>query len=319
MTFSKCKSYSYKPLEPRSKRRNTIGAIRRGTRRPQSCALLSVTTPDLDVYQPGPTIVTAAAGVGTATNERATAQTDANNTQPGPPLIQRRRTLARSFSVPEWTAALRNRLSRRPTGYRQLSSSISPSRTEEDNCDVGIKTAPPSEGELEVLLKDAWSSVFAAGEVSKTGFMGRKRALDYSRKMTELERQYDLKMAEILQREATFVRELLSHDESTPLLLADKLTIPVELKRVVHEAQSSGKFNKLRLELKKETVAAAQALQSRHSTVLSPHHKQCREKPHRPFPCQWPSSALVYYNPYCEEAQSGEMVGIRDGFCATED
>ena len=304
MTFSKWKSYRYKPLEPRNKRRNTIGAIRRLSRRPQSCASLAWTSPDLDVYQPGSTIAAASASIGTSTDKHAPAQSGANNTEQGPPLIRRR---TRSFSVPEWTASLSNRLSfRRRPAYCKLSSSVSPSQIEEDH---GPKTAPASEGELEVLLQDAWSSAFTVGEVNTTGFIRKKRAREYSRKMTELERQYDLKMAEILQREATFVRELLSHDEATPLLHAHELTIPVELKKVVHEAQSSGRFNKLRLELKKETVAAAQALKSQHSTVLSP-RKPCREKPHRQSSCQCPSSALVYCNPYRdEEAQSGKGRG----------
>ena len=314
MTFSKWKSYRYKPLEPRIKRRNTIGTIRRPSRLPQSRAC---TIPDLDAYQPGST---APASIGMTTDGHASAQSDSNSTEPRPPLIQRR---TRSFSVPEWTTSLSNRLSfRRRPGYRKFSSSVSPSQTEDSHRDVGPKTAPTSEGELEVLLQDAWSSACAVGELNKTGFVRKKRAQEYSRKMTDLERQYDLKLAEILQREATFVHELLSHDEATPLLRADEFTIPVEVNKVVHEAQSSGRFNKLRLELKKETVAAAQALKSQHSTVLSPQTPR-REKPRRRSSCQWPSSALVYCNPYSEEAQSekdgGHIWFHRTPHCVVQD
>lgn len=177
---------------------------------------------------------------------------------------------------------------------------------------------PATEAELELLLQGAWGSILAAGEARPTGFIRRKQALEYSRKMVELRHQYKLRMAEILQREATFVQELLSHDECTPLLLADQLTIPVELQRVVHEVYSSGKFDKLRLELKRETATAILALKSRQPTVAVRQRQHVVKKP-RPVSCpEWPSRTLVYCNTHTEVAQSGSMVGIFDGFYATE-
>ena len=124
---------------------------------------------------------------------------------------------------------------------------------------------PTSSAELDAFLHEAWTSV---DDVNHTGITSRKEWLEYSRKMAELRCRYELKTAEILQREATFVRQFLSHDESTPLLMADQLSVLAELKSAVMEAQSSGKFDKLRLQLKRETALELLDLRARHGRRL---------------------------------------------------
>ena len=248
----------------------------------------------------------------------------------------------RSLSASGWTASLlRPRLSlrRRPSGSRRLRASLSPSpepeeppspspaaensstkgeeRAEESDSSGSAAPVPETtDAELEAVLQDAWSSILAVGEVAYSGFLRRKQALEYSRKMSELRQQYQLKLAEIRQREATFAREFLSHDESTPLLRADELTAPLELQRAIRDTQISGRFDKQRLELKRETAASVACLRARYPSL----QVRLREenKTRRPRSCHWPVSSIVYCNPHSDAVQqSGSMVGIYDGFYAT--
>lgn len=333
MTFPKWRNYGYKTLESQHKRRNTISAVRSSKRRrPQLFPRTASLSPDRDdaddTVHPDfrdSTEAETLADNGAAGREHVppTDTTEADTGSSTEPILRRNRT----FSMGSGWTSLRNRLSslRRRNGSRQLRSSVSPSpppppkEDDEEMKDAITKTVPETDQELEHQLQDAWSSVFTVGEARYGGFMRKKQALEYSRKMAELRHQYQLKLAEICQREATFLQELLSHDESTPLLLADQLTIPRELKRAIHEAQSSGKFDKLRMELKQETVAAVLALQSRYPTVVVRRKRGLSERKVRPLSCQWPSRTVVYCNPHADQvAQSGSMVGIFDGFYATE-
>ena len=323
MTFPRWRGYSYKHLESKQKRRNTIAAIRSPRR--QTLAFVASQSPEREITQDVdlPTAAAAHAEIekecqnGTATNGHLPPQ--AETELPSVPPQHRTRG---------WTASLRSRLSwrRRPSGSRQLRSTASPAPDEERevaSMESEPVEVPLTDAELEALLQEAWGSVLAVGEVSYTGFLRKKQALEYSRKMDELRHQYKLKTAEILQREATFVRLLLSHDESTPLLQADQFSVPAELERVLSEAKSSGKFDKLRLELKKETAVAILALKSRYPTVVARQKQRSGEKLRpRPHSCQWPSRTLVYSNPQHIHSdavvQSGSMVGICNGFYATE-
>ena len=248
----------------------------------------------------------------------------------------------RSLSVPGWTSSLfRTRLSlrRRPSGSRQLRASLSPTPEREEppspnaaaldpakevegaeESDSSLSAVPETtDAELEAVLLDAWSSILAVGEVPYSGFLRRKQALEYSRKMAELRQQYQLKLAEICQREATFAREFLSHDESTPLLRADELTAPLELQRAIRDTQISGRFDKLRLELKRETAASVVCLRARYPSLQVRLREESREKTRRPRSCHWPATSLVYCNPHSDAVQqSGSMVGIYNGFYATD-
>lgn len=335
MTFPKWKNYGYKTLESQHKRRNTISAVRSSKRpRPQLLPRNASLSPDRDEADdavcPDLRDSSTEAVAETPDNGAAvrapvppTDTTESDTDSPSVrPILRRNRTFSMGSG---WTATLRNRLSslRRRNGSRQLRSSVSPPppsppKEEEEEVKDAITKVPETDEELELQLQDAWSSVFTVGEARYRGFMRKKQALEYSRKMAELRHQYQLKLAEIRQREATFLQELLSHDESTPLLLADQLTIPRELKRAIREAQSSGKFDKLRVELKQGTVAAVSALKSRYPNVVV-QRKRLSERKVRPLSCQWPSRTVVYCNPYTDQvAQSGSMVGIFDGFYATE-
>ena len=191
------------------------------------------------------------------------------------------------------TDCLRNRLQKHRAlvnGYLHLGAS--------DKAALAA-SVPTTDQELDVLLEEAWSS---ASEISRSGFIRRNKreALDYGQKIAEIKHRYKLKMAEIFQREATFVQELLSHDESTPLLLADQLTLPGELNRAITDVQKSRKFDKLRLELKRETALALLTLKAR--------HQKRRQKLHKAgYIPDWPFSALVFCNPQC--AHSGDVAG----------
>ena len=358
MTFSKWRSYSYKPLESRTRRRNTIagaatdlsGSVSREERSHSPAAVENGTTPN-------------SCSNGDAHAPRTISPTDPfsgelisnghHREQEGGVLAATRGARrTRSLSVPSWTASLlRSRLTlrRRPSGTRRLRSSRSSSPAQRDEDQETAAAAREEEEEeeeeegesdggsscqletddqqLESVLREAWGTVLSAGEVAygSGGFLRRKQALEYSRKMADIRQQYQLKLAEIQQREATFAREFLAHDEATPLLRADELTAPLELQRAIQRTQSSGKFDKLRLELKRETAASVALLRSRYPSLEPRLREGGRDKPRRPRSCIiWPSSpsspSLVYCNPHTEEAvqQSESMVGIFDGLYATE-
>ena len=194
------------------------------------------------------------------------------------------------FSRFGWTASLRSRRRNHPSASPQ----------ELRTCE----SAPPdvmvsnSIDGLEAFLLDAWSSANDANSSSGTA---SKEWLEYGRKMAELRRLHELRMAEIAQREATFVRQLLCHDESTPLLSADQLSIATELKSVITEARRSGKFEKMRLQLKNETAATVEALKDK--------HWRCRNARYR----QWPTRTLVFYN-YSSEAEALDGAVNLSGF-----
>lgn len=366
MTFPKWRSYSYKPLESRHKRRNTIGGIRLSGKTIDSAAALSLSGSLTRSRDEGTKQSWLENGTSYAPPSSHTSTTDNTFSPPEfdehpPPHEQEDVTVSRtthpttsiskggvggrrarrSLSVPGWTASLlRSRLSlrRRPSGSHQLRASLSPTPEREESASPNAAEQPAKEqegaeesdsrgcapetaadAELEAVLQDAWSSIVAVGEVPYSGFLRRKQALEYSRKMAELRQQYQLKLAEIHQREATFAREFLSHDESTPLLRADELTAPLELQRAIRDTQISGRFDKLRLELKRETAASVLALRARYPSLVVRLRDESRGKARRPRSCQWPAASLVYCNPHCDIVQqSGSMVGIYDGFYATE-
>lgn len=187
--------------------------------------------------------------------------------------------LPRPRSSTGWSASFRNKIRRRSP--RQLHGG-----DEAEASVADFLAIPTSDVELEAFLHEAWSSV---DDVNLTGITSRKEWLEYSRKMAELRCRHELKTAEILQREATFVRQFLSHDESTPLLLADQLSILAEVKSAIKEAQSSGKFDKLRLQLKRETALEVLDLRARHGRKLT-------------GPTEWPIRTIVYCNENSEDS-----------------
>ena len=345
MTFPKWKSYSYKPLEPRGAKRRMRDSV--GSPEPAAALSLSLSGGEDGKRSQSPVENGAAAHSrptppppqteGLSAGELTSTQQHGEEGAVMAAATQGGRRL-RSFSVPSWTA-WRGRLSlrRRPSGTYRLPSSRSPSpqqredpasseavdEDEEGESDGGLSVQlEKTEEELEAVLREAWGSILTAGDPSVNGgFLRRKQALDYSRKMAGLRHQYLLKLAEIQQREATFARSFLSHDEATPLLLADQLSAPVELQRAIRDTQSSGRFDKLRLELKRDTAASVVALQSRYpSLTVRLRESGKREKLQRPRSCNWPvSSSVIYCNPHTDSVQqSGSMVGIFNGLYATE-
>jgi len=119
----------------------------------------------------------------------------------------------------------------------------------------GSVTAPRNEEELDQLLSEIWEK--------DTAESPQKATSQYVRKVTQLKGFFDRKMAEIVQRRATYVSELLYQDETTPLLTADELTADsVSMKRVLLEAQVSYKFDELRFTLKQEVAQTVYSLKA---------------------------------------------------------
>lgn len=132
-----------------------------------------------------------------------------------------------------------------------------------------LSTAEPqTEEQLDQFLAEVWEKDVATDQLQP--------ASPYVQKVTELKGFYDRKLAEILQREATFVNEIHYHDETTPLIPADELNLESRLKNVILEAQVSYRYDNLRFTLKQEV---AQTILSLRGHYVSSMGKQRRNLP----------------------------------------
>ena len=158
---------------------------------------------------------------------------------PGEPPSRRAATeailLTRERSA-TWTASLRSFLQRQRNipQSRATPSVVPPPRG--CNSSVGDLETPE---ELDQFLTEVWERD-AVGE-------GK-----YAQKISQLKAFYHSKIAEIAQREATYISELTYFDDTTPLLTADELASEDGMKQVLLESKVGQKFDSLRLKVKQE-------------------------------------------------------------------
>ncbi len=173
------------------------------------------------------------------------------------------RTRTRSST---WVASLRSLLlqKQRSQSAHRRPQVVVP----EGLCGNSVGTAPQNEVEMDRFLAEVWSK--EAAEDSQ------RASSQYVRKITELKSFYELKMAEIAQREATYLSEY--HDETTPLLTADQLSMHTDasLRRVLLEAQVRHKFKDLRFKMKQEITQTILSLRGQH---VDTGHRRRRLRP----------------------------------------
>ena len=130
----------------------------------------------------------------------------------------------------------------------------------------GLSTnEPQTEEELDRFLADVWEKDVATDR--------QQPASPYVQKVTELKDFYVYKQAEISQREATFINEILYHDETTPLIMADELNMEAQLKKVLLETQVSYRYDDLRFTLKQEVAQTILSLRAHYIRNTGRHRR----------------------------------------------
>ena len=121
-------------------------------------------------------------------------------------------------------------------------------------------TVPVSEEELDRFLFEVWTKDTVLHPRSTTAPVSQ-----YVRKVSELRLFFEQKMAEVAQREAAYLSELVYYDvnsqfHSEQLSLADSL----QLKQVLLEAKVNYKFDQMRYKLKKEAAETVAQLRAQY-------------------------------------------------------
>ncbi len=160
-----------------------------------------------------------------------------------------------------WVSSLRSLLKRPPKSptkqpFGQAAEQVTLAGLLDD-------TVPEKEEELDAFLCEVWRKDLTdrPHACSTSGSVS-----NYSKRITELKDLFDCKMAEISQREATYINELMFCDETTPLITATQVaTLDEELRKMMLESKLSYKFDKLRLKLKQEVVRTVLSLRSEYT------------------------------------------------------
>ena len=160
-------------------------------------------------------------------------------------------------------------------------------------------TVPESEEELDQFLFEVWTKDTVANPRSTTSPVSQ-----YVRKVSELRLFYEQKMAEVAQREATYLSELMYYDETTPLLQSEQLSLAdsLQLKQVLLETKVNYKFDEMRYKLKKE---AAETVAQLRSHYIAENGRKKRKLPQKSTKLlsEWYEQHLDYPYPTEEEKQ----------------
>ncbi|XP_064406376.1 homeobox protein ceh-20-like [Halichondria panicea] len=198
-------------------------------------------------------------------------------------------------SSASWVSSLRSllkRLPKSPTKHGQAAEPVTLAGIIDD-------TVPQNEEELNAFLDDVWRKNLADSPHTSSS---PGPVSNYSKRITELKDLFDCKMAEISQREATYINELMSCDDTTPLITASQIaSIDEELRRMMLESKLSYKFDKLRLRLKQEVAQTVLGLQSEYIQAGPPQKNQRLKSKATKLLNEWFDFHLD--NPYPSEAE----------------
>ena len=162
-----------------------------------------------------------------------------------------------------WIASLRQLFSRssQPNHAESPGESEPPALCFPESL-VGCTAAvPQSEEDLDRFLFEVWTKDTVAHPRSTVAPVS-----EYVRKVSELRLFYEQKMAEVGQREAAYLGELMYYDESSPLLHSEQLSMAdsLQLKQVLLEAKVNYKFDQMRYKLKKEAAETVTQLRAQY-------------------------------------------------------
>ena len=154
---------------------------------------------------------------------------------------------------------------------------------------------PQTDEQLDEFLAEVWEKDVTTDQLQP--------ATPYVQKVTELKDFYDRKLAEISQREATFLNEILYHDETTPLITADELNLEARLRKVLREAQVSYRYDNLRFTLKQEVAQTVLSLRGHYISKMGKQRRNFRPKATK-IMNEWFESHLDYPYPTEQEKRT---------------
>lgn len=141
-------------------------------------------------------------------------------------------------------------------------------------------TVPESEEGLDQFLFEVWTKDTVRQPRSTAAPVSH-----YVRKVTELRLFFEQKMAEVAQREAAYLSELMHYDERSPLVVQTihnpeqlSLADSLQLKQVLLEARVNYKFDQMRYKLKKEAAETVAQLRAQYITEIGRKKKRLPQK-----------------------------------------
>ena len=214
-----------------------------------------------------------------------------------------------------WASSLRSVLKKMPRTPEKLPQSTPLLETRNDPvvfAGSAITSLPTNEVELNAFLAEIWQK-----DVSDNPRTTTSPVSQYIRKVTELKVLFDQKMAEISQREATYVSELTYFDETTPLISASEISglDETSLKQTLMETKLGYKFDDLRLKVKKEVAQTVLDLQSHYVSNAGPRKTRKLRPKATKMLTQWFESHIDH--PYPTEAEK-QLLAVQSGVTAEQ-
>ena len=162
-----------------------------------------------------------------------------------------------------WASSLRSILKRIPKN--SPTKQVEPALQAEAVSLAGLPDdrVPTTEEEIDTFLAEVWRR-----DVTDNPRTTSSPVSSYIKRVTELKEFFDQKMAEISQREATYLSELTYFDETTPLISASQISTldGTSLRKMVIESKLGYKLENLRLKMKQEAVSTVLALRTEYIT-----------------------------------------------------
>lgn len=209
-----------------------------------------------------------------------------------------------------WASSLRSVLKKLPRSPQKVPQSTPLLGTCNDPVVLAgsaVTSLPKSEAELDAFLADVWQK-----DVSDNPRTTTSPVSQYIRKVTELKVFFDEKMAEISQREATYVSELTYFDETTPLIPASEISSLDEtsIRQMLMETRLGYKFDDLRLKVKKEVAQTVLELRSHYVSNAGPRKTRKLRPKATKMLTQWFESHIDH--PYPTEAEK-QLLAVQSG------
>lgn len=169
-------------------------------------------------------------------------------------------------------------------------------------------TVPETEEELDLFLFQVWTKDTVTNPRSTTSAVSH-----YVRKVSELRQFYEHKMAEVDQREAAYLSELIHYDQTVLSLFIQpeqllSLADSRRLQQVLLEAKVNYRFNQIRYKLKRE---AAETVAKLRAQYIADNGRKKKVLPHRTTKLlnEWFEKHLDHPYPTIEEKRELSVRG----------
>lgn len=209
-----------------------------------------------------------------------------------------------------WASSLRSVLKKAPKSPKKPTQATALLEAHTDTVVLAgsaVTSLPSTETELDAFLSEVWRK-----DVSDNPRTTTSPVSQYIRKVTELRAFFDQKMAEISQREATYVSELTYFDDTTPLIPASEISSmdEVSMRQMLMETKLGYRFDDLRLKVKKEVAQTVLELRSHYISNAGPRKPRKLRPRATKMLTQWFENHLDH--PYPTDAEK-QLLAVQSG------